>query len=63
MKYGKAAIPRNGMIEACSKTTEGVDFSQTSLYIYPRIATIPATVGIGLAARTCIRGGEHQPSC
>ena len=41
----------------------GIDFPQTSLYIYPRITTIPATVGIGLAARTCIRGGAHQPSC
>ena len=29
----------------------------------PEITTIPATVGIGLAARTCIRGGVHQPSC
>ena len=46
------------------RMTKGlVDFPQASLYIYPRITTIPATVGIGLAARTCIRGGAHQPSC
>ena len=39
-----------------SWNSAGVDFLLVSLYIYPRITTIPATVGIGLAARTCIRG-------
>lgn len=44
-------------------TTDEVDFLLCSLYIYPCITTIPATVGIGLATRTSIRGGVHQLSC
>ena len=63
MKYGKTKTFAKIADGKPSKNSAGVDFSQTSLYIYPRIATIPATVGIGLAARTCIRGGVHQPSC
>ena len=63
MKYGKAKTFAKIADGKPSKNSAGVDFPQTSLYIYPCITTIPATVGIGLAARTCIRGGVHQPSC
>jgi len=63
MKYGKAKTFAKIADGKPSKNSAGVDFPLASLYIYPRITTIPATVGIGLVARTCIRGGAHQPSC
>jgi len=48
MKYGKTKTFAKIADGKPSKNSAGVDFSQTFLYIYPRIATIPATVGIGL---------------
>ena len=62
MKYGKAKTFAKIADGKPSKNSAGVDFPLVSLYIYPCITTIPATVGIGLAARMCIRGGAHQPS-
>ncbi len=63
MKFGKTKTFAKIADGKPSKNSAGVDFPLARLYIYPRITTIPATVGIGLAARTCIRGGVHQPSC
>ena len=63
MKYGKTKTFAKNADGKPSKNSAGFDFPLASLYIYPCITTIPATVGIGLAARTCIRGGVHQPSC